>query len=178
MFGETHLLYTRFCAMFLVKLCVMVSLFTCVVFSSSFAQESLDNLPLPRWATIAANEVNLRTGPGKRYPIEWVLKKKTLPLEITREFEHWRLVREPEGGAGWVHRSMLTSTRYVMVQDDEMVLYANPSEQAAVVARLRKGVLGRVKNCQPQWCRVTVQNYEGWLAKKTLWGVYPSEALE
>ena len=53
----------------------------------AFAQESLDHLPLPRWASLSSDEVNIRTGPGKRYPIDWVLRKKHLPVEITREFE-------------------------------------------------------------------------------------------
>lgn len=142
------------------------------------AQESLDNLPLPRWASVAAAEANLRTGPGKRYPIDWVLKKKNLPVEITREFENWRMVREPDGATGWLHRSMLTSVRYVMVQDDEKTLHVNPSDQSPVVARIRKGVLTRVKTCRKGWCRVTVENFDGWISKDDMWGIYPEETLE
>lgn len=150
----------------------------CVSFSAAHAQESLDNLPLPRWAAIAAKEVNLRTGPGKRYPIEWVLKKKSLPLEITREFEHWRMVREPDGASGWIHRSMLTGSRFVMIQNEEKLLHSNPSDQSPIVARLRPGVIARIRNCQVQWCRVAIEDYVGWMTKKNLWGVYPNEILE
>ena len=36
-------------------------------------------LPLPRFASLKADEVNVRTGPGPRYPIEWILKRKGMP---------------------------------------------------------------------------------------------------
>lgn len=164
--------------LFVVMFVVITGLLSVAGGSLAQAQESLDNLPLPRWASIAAKEVNLRTGPGKRYPIEWVLKKRGLPLEITREFEHWRMVREPDGATGWVHRSMLTGNRHVLVESDEKTLHTNPSEQSGVVARLRKGVVARVRNCQKQWCRVTIEDYTGWLTKDNLWGVYAAETLE
>ena len=47
-------------------------------------------------------------GPGTRYPIEWVYKRRDLPVEIQREFEVWRLVQDPEGIKGWVHQATLT----------------------------------------------------------------------
>lgn len=159
-----------------VALCVCTALWMMPV--TAQAQESLDNLALPRWVSMAAKKANMRTGPGKRYPIDWVLTKKSLPLEVTREFEHWRLVRDPDGATGWVHRSMLTGARHVMVQADEKLLYANPSEQAPVVARLKNGVTARLRNCQRDWCRVTVEDYSGWLTKKDVWGLYPDEIVE
>lgn len=146
--------------------------------SAAWAQESLDNLPLPRWVSMASKEANMRTGPGKRYPIEWVLTKRSLPLEVTREFENWRMVREPDGATGWVHRSMLSGTRHVLVTGAEKLLHANPSEQAPIVARLKTNVIARVRNCQRDWCRVTIEDYTGWLTKKDVWGVYPDEILD
>ena len=44
-------------------------------------------LPLPRFVTLRATEVNLRTGPGVRYPIEWAFTRKGLPVEVFGEFE-------------------------------------------------------------------------------------------
>jgi len=37
---------------------------------------------VPRFVTLHADRVNLRTGPGDRYPIEWVLTRKEMPVEI------------------------------------------------------------------------------------------------
>src|SRR5207248_1613382 len=65
-------------------------------------------LPVPRFVSLHADRVNLRTGPGDRYPIEWVLTRKEMPVEITGQLEHWRRIRDWEGTAGWVHERMLT----------------------------------------------------------------------
>ena len=36
-------------------------------------------LPLPRFVSLRAGEVNLRTGPGVQYPVDWVYLRKNLP---------------------------------------------------------------------------------------------------
>ena len=59
--------------------------------------------PLPRFVSLRADTVNLRTGPGNRYPIEYVYRRKGYPLEIVAEFDQWRQVRDWQGTEGWVH---------------------------------------------------------------------------
>ncbi len=39
-----------------------------------------------------------------RYPIEWVYKRRSLPVEILR-FDVWRLVQDPDGIKGWMHQA-------------------------------------------------------------------------
>lgn len=146
----------------------------CVIASAAFAQESLNNLPLPRWATLASPEANLRTGPGKRYPIDWVLKKQDLPVEITQEFDNWRRVKEPNGADGWIHRSMLSGNRHAMLKTDA-TLYAQPSDDVRAVAKLQKGVITTLEQCQKTWCRMKIEHFEGWVPKKDIFGVYPDE---
>ena len=68
-------------------------------------------LPLPRFVSLKSDEVNLRTGPGKRYPIDWIYRRRGLPVEIIDEFDDWRRVRDHDGTVGWVHRFMLVSQR-------------------------------------------------------------------
>lgn len=162
---------------FFLTLCAVL-FFAFAAFPASAQEASLDNLPLPRWAVLAAREANLRTGPGKRYPIEWVLKRKGMPVEIRQEFDSWRLIREPGGATGWVHRTMLSSVRNVMIQNAEQPLYANPSKDARVVARLQKGVIAGARHCQPAWCQLEVQSFKGWVPRDILWGIYANEAID
>ena len=65
-------------------------------------------LPIPRFAVLRSDEVNLRTGPGPRHPVDWVIRRRDLPVEITAEFDTWRRIRDIEGTEGWVHQSLLT----------------------------------------------------------------------
>ena len=53
----------------------------------------------------------MRTGPGVRYPIDWVFHRRALPIEIVAEFGTWRKIRDEQGAEGWVHRSMLSGKR-------------------------------------------------------------------
>ena len=71
-------------------------------------------LPVPRFATVRAEETNVRTGPGPRYPIDWVFKRKGMPVEIVGEYENYRKIRDWQGAGGWVHASLLTGKRYVI----------------------------------------------------------------
>jgi SH3-like domain-containing protein len=144
----------------------------------AFAQESLDNLPLPRWVSLASDEVNLRTGPGKRYPIDWVVKKKTLPVEITQEFEHWRKIKLPDGDGGWVHKSMLSGVRRTMINKGEETLSVKPFSDAAARARIQKNVIAALQSCREKWCEIEVGGFSGWVPKKSLWGVYRDEIFD
>jgi len=72
-------------------------------------------LPLPRFAAFRAGEVNMRSGPGERYPIQWVYHRRDLPVKIEREFDVWRLVEDSDGEKGWVHQAVLTGTRTFVI---------------------------------------------------------------
>jgi len=136
-------------------------------------------LPLPRFAALRADEVNLRAGPGMRYPIEWVYKRRYLPVEIEREFDVWRLVAMPDGTRGWVNAATLIGRRTFDVEHQEATLRAEPREAAAAVAILKPGVVGRIRSCTAgsDWCRVQVGQYGGYLRRQEIWGTLPREAI-
>ncbi len=137
------------------------------------------NLPIPRFVSLASDEVNLRTGPGTRYPIEWVYTKKSLPVEIINEFDTWRKIRDIQGDEGWVHQTMVTGYRYGIIKDDEQVIRSDPSPQALVIARVEPGVIVKIDACDLKWCDISVSgNYKGWAEKKALWGVYDREIFD
>lgn len=134
-------------------------------------------LPVPRFVSLRSDKVHLRTGPGTQYPIEWIYHRKTLPVEIIAEYQVWRRIRDWDGDEGWVHQSMLTGTRTVMVTEAARTLRAEPSVNAVPVARLEVGVVGTLKECgrDSGWCQVIVGDYGGWLRRVDIWGVRRDE---
>ncbi len=136
--------------------------------------------PLPRFASLRSDEVNLRTGPGTRYPIDWVYKRRDLPVLIEREFEVWRLVRDPEGTKGWVHQATLAPRRSGVVIGGEHVLRRDPQDDAGAVARLKQGVIVRLRSCEAtsDWCQAQVQDYRGWIKRSEIWGTFPGEVIQ
>lgn len=143
------------------------------------AKGNVTGLPLPRFAALRADEVNMRAGPGTRYPVEWVYKRRDLPVEIMREFEVWRLVRDPDGVQGWVHAAVLTGRRSFVVRGEEQVMRRAADPEAAAVARLEGGVVGRVRGCEANaaWCQVQVGDHRGFLPRTAFWGTYQDEAI-
>jgi SH3-like domain-containing protein len=136
-------------------------------------------LPLPRFAVLRSDEVNLRNGPGTRYPIQWVYKRRDLPVEIEREFDNWRLIRDPDGIRGWVHTATLTGRRGFIIGESEVALRREAKDTASVVALLKPGVIGRIRSCQgsSDWCQVQVGDYRGYLRREQFWGTLPHEAI-
>jgi len=142
--------------------------------------EKPTGLPLPRFAALRTDDVNMRAGPGFRYPIMWVYKRRGLPMEIEREFEVWRLVEDPDGTKGWVHEATLTGRRTFLVQGTDATLRARPNDDSRAVAILKVGVIGRIRSCDAgsEWCRVDVRDYSGYLKRSQFWGTLPGEVIE
>jgi SH3-like domain-containing protein len=133
---------------------------------------------LPRFVSLRSDEVNLRTGPGVRYPVEWVLQRRYMPVEVLAEFENWRKIRDWQGTEGWVHQSMLSGRRYAIVTGDTRVIRRQPETNSPAVARLEPGVVAQLLECKDQWCRVDINGIKGWLTRADFWGVYGNEAVK
>jgi SH3-like domain-containing protein len=134
---------------------------------------------LPRFASLRSDDVNMRLGPGTRYRIEWVYKRRDLPVQIEREFDVWRWVRDPEGIHGWVHQATLMGRRNFIVQNADATLRYDPNDTAVAVAVLKVGVIGRIRSCDAasEWCNVQSGSYRGYLRRSEFWGVLPGEAV-
>jgi SH3-like domain-containing protein len=140
-------------------------------------------LPVPRFVSLKSDKVNVRAGPTKDHDVAWVYSRAALPVEVTAEFENWRRIRDWEGAEGWVYHSLLSGRRTALVSQPkgktELVeLHARPDAAAPVMAKLQTGVLGSVKRCQSNWCRVIGEGFDGWVEQSRLWGVYPDEKVE
>lgn len=135
-----------------------------------------ETLPLPRFASIRAKKANLHVGPGTEYPSEWTYVRPGLPVEIIAEFDTWRQVRDPQGGQGWLHKSMICGKRTVIIQTKQRRLYKEPNCETKVAAILDPGVMARVITCQKDWCQLDVKGHRGWVKRRFIWGVYPNES--
>ena len=139
---------------------------------------AVTNLPLPRYVTLKSGDGNARRGPGLTHRIDWVFVKSGMPLLLTAEYENWRRVEDAEGFGGWVHYSLLSGTRSVLVAQDMAEFRYSADMSAEVLFQAERGVLGRLLECSIDWCRVNTNGEKGWILKTALWGVNPDEILE
>lgn len=136
------------------------------------------NLPMPRFVSLKAPEANVRRGPSLSHRIDWVFKHRNMPLQIVAEHGHWRRVRDRDGEGGWVHYSLLSGVRTVIVEKDMLALKLRPDMATQDTAHLELGVVARLGKCGPDWCRLNAGGYKGWARKSDLWGVKPGEIRE
>jgi len=144
------------------------------------ASKSASKLPVPRYVSLRAGEVNMRTGPGVRYPVDWVYKRKNMPVEVIAQFGTWRKVRDFRGAQGWIHQSMLSGKRTVMITGDIRTLRNKDDAKSEPTARIEPGVIGRLVDCPKGngWCRVEIDGRKGWLRHVDFWGAYKNEVFD
>lgn len=135
----------------------------------------ITNLPLPRYVSMKASEGNARRGPSLTHRIDWVFKHRDMPLLIVAEHGHWRRVEDRDGQGGWVHYSLLSGVRTVIVEEDMLNIRSRPEETAPVNAALESGVIARLGKCGPDWCQLKSGGFRGWAPKAHLWGVTAEE---
>jgi SH3-like domain-containing protein len=150
------------------------------------AFQGASGLPVPRFVSLKSDRVNMRKGPGTDYPTAWVYRRAGLPLEVIKEFEGWRQVRDADGAAGWVLQSFLSGRRTALVLPWEIkpgapapkvALRYNDSERSRAVAMIEAGVIANLMTCDGLWCRVTIDKFQGYIEQKKLWGVYEGETV-
>jgi len=126
---------------------------------------------LPYWMSLRYDEVRMRTGPSEEYPIDWVYKRKGLPVKVVRVREGWSFVEDPEGTRGWIARSQLAGQRGVLVRGKGLAdIRAEPVASAALRWRAEPGVVGTLAGCRAGWCEVDIAGRKGWIARARLWG--------
>jgi SH3-like domain-containing protein len=133
---------------------------------------------LPRYLSLRSDEVNLRTGPGVRYPVDWVLQRRNMPVEVLAQSDNWRKIRDWQGTEGWVHQSMLSGRRYALVTGETRPIHRQPEPTSPNVAKLEPGVVAQLIECKDQWCRVDAGGFKGWMKRTDFWGVYPNESVK
>ncbi len=156
--------------------------FNPVVFASEKAGSGAfrsTEYPLPRFVSLRSNEVYVRTGPGKKYPVQWIFRKKGIPVEIILEYDVWRRIKDFDGHEGWVHKSLLSGKRTGFVQsDDKVSVLKKDRKNSDIQVYLEPEVLVEIDECGGAWCRVNAAGYKGWLQQNLIWGVYEAEKFD
>ncbi len=135
-------------------------------------------LPLPRYVSLKTTRGRARRGPSDTHRVDWIYTRRDLPLRVTGEFGHWRRIEDYEGRGGWIHYSLLSGVRTVLVTTDMTPMRSAPRDTADEVAVLERDVVGRIIECQPAWCRLNVEGTRGWVERGALWGLDPNEVLD
>jgi SH3-like domain-containing protein len=134
--------------------------------------------PVRRYVSLARGEVNMREGPSFDHKVMWVYHREGLPLLVLSQYDIWRRVRDSDGAVGWIQSTMLSAARTVVVTGDKPAPMRDATRlDAHISAYMAPGVVARVQTCKKQFCEIITAGAVGWINKKYIWGVDPSETF-
>lgn len=143
------------------------------------ADETHSGLKLPRWVSLKYGTVNGRKGPGKNFPHLWTFQRKSMPVIVINEMDHWRKIRDIEGGESWVRSVALSGEKTAIVMQSTPLLKSKKHTSRAL-AQLDPNVLLKISECGEIYCTVEIdlevskgkkKGPKGYVRRGDLWGI-------
>ena len=136
--------------------------FLTLFFTSSFADIT--------FLSLKKSKVNVRYGPSFDSDVKYVYKKINLPVKQIDKKENFRRIIDLKNNSGWIHISQLKKNNSVITTNDK-ILFKKPTSFAKPIAQIKKGRLLILKKCEENWCKITSDNFEGWIMTNNIWGL-------
>ena len=141
------------------KVIFFILIFFC---TSAFSNENY-------YLMLKNSKVNVRMGPGLDYPVKFIYKKKYLPVKVIDKKENFRKVIDHKKNSGWIHISQLKKVNSVIVLSNR-ILFKKPTFNSKPIANIESGKLFVLEKCKKNWCKISSQNYSGWINMDNVWG--------
>tara|TARA_B100002052_G_scaffold268106_1_gene266486 strand:+ start:48 stop:494 length:447 start_codon:yes stop_codon:yes gene_type:complete len=119
--------------------------------------------------SLKKNRVNVRYGPSFESPIKFVYKKINLPIKQIDKKENWRRIIDFKNNSGWIHWSQLKKINSIIPLEDK-ILFKKPSNFSKPLAKIKRGRVLVLEKCDDMWCKVSSENFKGWIKTKNIWG--------
>ena len=119
--------------------------------------------------SLKKNKVNVRYGPSFEFPIKYVYKKIDFPIKQIDKKENYRRIIDIKNNSGWIHVSQLKKINSVITLENK-IMFKKPTVFSKPIAKIEKGRLLIIQNCDKEWCKAKTNNFKGWINKEYLWG--------
>ena len=119
--------------------------------------------------SLKKSKVNVRYGPSFESPVKFIYKKIDLPIKLIDKKENWRRILDVKNNSGWIHSSQLKPINSIITLSDK-ILFKRPTVFSKPIAKIKKGRVLIIQNCQTNWCKIKTDNIKGWIQRKNLWG--------
>ena len=121
------------------------------------------------FVSLKKNKVNVRYGPSFDSDVKYVYKKINLPLKQIDKKENFRRIIDLKNNGGWIHISQLKKNNSAIATKDK-ILFKNPTSFAKPIALIEEGRLLILEKCEQKWCKITSEEFQGWIKTDNLWG--------
>ena len=142
---------------------IIFFLYFILIIPNSYSEEKKTFLMLKN------NKVNVRYGPSFDYPIKYIYKKISLPVQLIDKKENFRRIIDHKKNTGWIHISQLKKSKS-LITTSVKILFKNPTKYSRPLAKLDAGRLLLIQKCEKNWCNVKTEKFSGWIEKNNIWG--------
>ena len=142
---------------------IIFFLYFILIIPNSYSEEKKTFLMLKN------NKVNVRYGPSFDYPIKYIYKKISLPVQLIDEKENFRRIIDHKKNTGWIHISQLKKSKS-LITTSVKILFKKPTKYSKPIAKLDAGRLLLILKCEKNWCKVKTEKFSGWIDKNNIWG--------
>ncbi|MBU4261852.1 MAG: SH3 domain-containing protein [Proteobacteria bacterium] len=124
-----------------------------------------------KMVSIAGDMVNMRSGPGDSYEVEWELGQG-YPLSVIDEQDDWLNVIDYEDDSGWVRKDQVAEKPYMVVKRRMVNIRSGPGENFRIVRQAQQGVVFRTLEKKDDWVKVRHEEEDvtGWVLRSLMWG--------
>ena len=140
------------------------------------------DLPVPRWVSLKG-DANLRKGPTEDATIIYRYQLKGYPMEILRDIDGWRYVRDPlDGVEGWMAQQLFSGKRYAIIAKSPFSYGYDSPRKGKILVKLSPKVHAKINECDSSWCELIIESNGSktiaWVEKSDLLGVYNHEIID
>ena len=140
---------------------ILIIFFSLLFFSIATAEDI--------FLSLKKNKVNVRYGPSFEFPIKFVYKKIDFPIKQIDKKENFRRIIDIKNNSGWIHVSQLKKINSVITLENK-IMFKKPTVFSKPIAKIEKGRLLIIQNCDKEWCKAKTNDFKGWINKENLWG--------
>jgi SH3-like domain-containing protein len=140
---------------------ILISIFILFTISNCYAEEI--------FLSLKKDKVNVRYGPSFDSPVKFIYKKINLPIKQIDTKENWKRIIDLKNNSGWIHQSQLKKNNSIIPTEDKILFY-KPLIFSKPIAKIKKGRVLVLINCENNWCKVKSNKFKGWIKTDNIWG--------
>jgi SH3-like domain-containing protein len=123
-----------------------------------------------RMVSVAVSKLNLRSGPGTRYAVQWEYGKG-VPLKVLQSKGSWSKVQDFENDVGWVYKKMVKRSPHMIVKGKRVNIRSGPGTNFKLIGKADYGVVFTTLKQESGWAKVKHENgLVGWIKRNLIWG--------
>lgn len=121
--------------------------------------------------TVAVEMAEIQSRPSETATYTLIQAPRYYPLSVQDEQGDYYQVRDYQGSLGWVHKSLVSDAKGVVVEVDRANVRSGPGTNNSIAFHAYRGVAFKVLAERNDWLEIVHEGgAQGWIFKPLTWG--------